>query len=187
MEAITWDMHATQGLSTRRAIRGAAICVAFAGLVHLISAPQHVDHVGHALFLMLAGVTEVVWGLAFWRKPSAVLYSLGVVLAGAFILLWAITRIVPAPFGHGPGDVEVVGIASKLAESAGLAGLLAMIALGARSRAIRKSAGVSSHKTWRISSGVKWRCSRTPSDSSPAVGVWCIPLARSSPKKTSAS
>ena len=134
MEAITWGIHDKQGLGTRRAIRGAAICVVFAGLVHLLSAPQHLEHVGHALFLILAGVTEVAWGLAFWRKPSAALYSLGVVVAGAFILLWAITRVVPAPFGHGPGDVEVVGIISKLAESVGLGGLLAMILLGAHQR-----------------------------------------------------
>ncbi len=138
MEAIAWSIHDGQGLTTRRAINGAAICVAFAGLVHLLSAPQHLEHVGHALFLILAGVTEVSWGLAFWRKPSAALYSLGVVLAGAFIVLWAITRVVAAPFGHGPGDVEVAGIISKLAEGVGLGGLLAMILLGARSGDIRR-------------------------------------------------
>jgi len=137
MEAIAWSRHDGQGLNTQRAIRGAAVCVAFAGLVHLFSAPQHLEHVGHALFLILAGVTEIAWGLAFWRRPSAALYSLGVVLAGAFIVLWAITRVVPAPFGHGPGDVEVVGIISKIAEGVGLGGLLAMILLGTRSSDIR--------------------------------------------------
>lgn len=132
MAAITWDMPDKLGLGTR-----AAICVMFAGLVHLFSAPQHLEHFGHALFLILAGVTEIAWGLAFWRRPSAGLYSLGVVLAGAFIVLWAITRVVTAPFGHGPGDVEVVGIISKIAEGVGLSGLLAMILLGAHSDDLR--------------------------------------------------
>ncbi len=140
MEATTLGRLDKQGSGTRQAIRGAAIGIVFAGLVHLLSAPLHSDHVGHALFLMLAGLTEVAWGIAFWRKPSSTLYSLGVVLAGAFILLWAITRVTPAPFGHGPGELDAVGLLSKVAEGAGLAGLLAIVFLGARSGELRRSA-----------------------------------------------
>ena len=115
----------------------AAIFIVLAGLAHLLAAPQHLDHVGHGFFLLLAGVSEIAWGIAFWRRPSMALYALGVVMAGAFIMLWALTRVTPAPFGHGAGEVEFIGIFSKVAEGAGLAGLAAMVLLGARSLDVR--------------------------------------------------
>ena len=49
MEAIAWGRHDGHGLSIRRVMRGAAICVALAGLVHILSAPQHVEHFEHGL------------------------------------------------------------------------------------------------------------------------------------------
>ncbi|MBI4499480.1 MAG: hypothetical protein HY689_16455 [Chloroflexi bacterium] len=119
---------------------GAVVFIVLAGVLHLFAAPDHLDHAGHALFLVLAGIAEIAWGIAFWRKPSSTLYGVGIVLAGAFLLLWAITRVVPAPFGHGPGEVEVLGIASKIAEGVGLGGLLAIILIGAHIRTIPWSA-----------------------------------------------
>lgn len=120
--------------SRRRAATGAALLAILAGLLHLLLAPQHMDHLGHGLFLTLAGVAQVAWGVAFWRKPSTALYNLGIVLAGTLIALWAITRVLPAPFGHGgPGEVEAYGILSKAAEGLGLAVLLAMVFGGERS------------------------------------------------------
>ncbi len=121
----------------RRTVTGAALLALFAGLLHLLLAPQHIDHLGHGLFLALAGVAQVAWGVAFWRKPSSALfYGVGIVLAGALIALWAITRVVPAPFGHGgPGEVEAYGILSTVAEGLGLAVLLAMALVGERPQA----------------------------------------------------
>ncbi len=137
MEAIIRARPSEQSSDRRRATAGAAIFIVLAGLAHLLAAPQHLDHVGHGLFLALAGAAEVGWGIAFWRKPSASLYGLGVVLAGALIALWAMTRVVPAPFGHGSGEVEAFGIISKLAEGAGLVGLIAVVFLGTYSGSIR--------------------------------------------------
>ena len=139
MEKTMFAGLANQSLGQRRLTAGAVAFIVVAGVLHLWLAPQHLEHVGHALFLALAGIVEIVWAIAFWRKPSAALYSLGVVLAGAFIVLWAITRITPAPFGHGPGDVELVGVMSKVAEGAGLAGLVAIALLGFQSGQIQWS------------------------------------------------
>jgi len=133
METTTFGRLLDQSLGQRRVSEGAVVFIVVAGMLHLFAAPQHLDHVGHALFLLLAGIAEVAWGIAFWRRRSSALYGLGVVLAGAFLVLWAITRVVPAPLGHGPGEVEVVGILSKLAESAGFGGLLAMVLFGVHS------------------------------------------------------
>lgn len=121
----------------RRAAEAAAGFAVFAGLLHLYLAPQHMGHPGHGLFLLTAGALQVGWGIAFSRRPSSALWSLGVVLAGVLIALWAITRLLPAPFGHGgPEEMDAFGVLSKAAEGAGLAMLLAMILVGRRSREI---------------------------------------------------
>ncbi|GEM_PF-1042680 len=119
----------------RQAATGAAVLAVLAGLLHLYIAPQHLSHLGHGLFLALAGAAQVTWGVAFWRKPSAALLRLGVVLAGTLIALWAITRVLPAPFGHGgPGEAEAYGILSTVAEGLTLVVLLAMVLAEARSQ-----------------------------------------------------
>ncbi|MBI4329578.1 MAG: hypothetical protein HY685_06910, partial [Chloroflexi bacterium] len=118
-----------QDTGGRRLAAAAAMLAILAGILHLYIAPQHMNHLGHGLFLGLTGVAQVAWGIAFWRKPSsALLYGVGIIGAGALIALWAITRVLPAPFGHGgPGGVEAYGILSVVAEGLGLAVLLAMV------------------------------------------------------------
>lgn len=101
--------------------RGAALLIGLAGLIHLVITPQHWAHSpAHGLLFAVVGVVEVVWAVMAWRRPSARLYSVGLVLAVGLVVLWTITRILPAPFGHGgPEPVEPYGIVCKLAETLG--------------------------------------------------------------------
>jgi hypothetical protein len=95
----------------------AAILLSAAGALHVGAAPQHLGHsLAHGLFLLVIGVGELLWAAAYWRRPSPGLQVSGAVLAGASIVLWAITRVLPAPFGHGPEELGFIDIASKLPE-----------------------------------------------------------------------
>lgn len=95
----------------------AAVLLSVSGALHVAAAPQHWGHSpAHGLFLMAVGLGEMLWSAAFWRGPSSGLRAAGMVLAGGSIVLWAITRVLPAPFGHGPEAIGPMDVASKLPE-----------------------------------------------------------------------
>jgi hypothetical protein len=107
--------------------RLAVVAIAFAGLVHLIVAPEHYAHSpAHGIFFVISGIAEIGWAFAYWRWPSERTYYVGVSLAGALLILWGITRIVPMPFEHEIGEIDLAGLACKASE---LVGLLALVAL----------------------------------------------------------
>lgn len=106
--------------------------IALAGVIHLGIAPIHYAHApAHGIFFAAAGIAEILWALAFWRRPSLRLYHTGLALAGGLVVLWAITRALPAPFGHGPEMIEARGVVCKLSE---LIGLLALVLLALQGR-----------------------------------------------------
>jgi len=74
----------------------AAILLSTVGALHVGAAPQHFGHsLAYGLFLLVIGLGELLWAAAFWRRPSPGLKVSGAVLAGASIVLWAITRVLP--------------------------------------------------------------------------------------------
>jgi glucose dehydrogenase len=88
-----------------------------AGLIHLVVIGQHWTHApAHGIFFAIAGLLQIGWSVAFWRKKSQVLQRIGIVMVLSFVCLWALTRVLPAPFGHGPEEVDVPGLASKACE-----------------------------------------------------------------------
>ena len=90
----------------------AAVLLSTAGAIHLGAAPQHWGHSpAHGLFLFTVGLAELLWAAAYWRRSSPSLTTLGAVLAGGSIVLWGITRVLPAPFGHGPEALGVLLVA----------------------------------------------------------------------------
>ncbi len=108
------------------------LVIALAGLIHLGIAPEHYAHApAHGAFFVLAGVAEILWALAFWRRPTPRRYHLGLALAGGLIVLWAITRVLPAPFGHGPEPVNASGLVCKASE---LIGVLSLVMLAVQGR-----------------------------------------------------
>lgn len=117
---------------------GASVFMIAAGLIHLLIAPLHWAHApAHGLFFALSGVAEVAWGITYWRKPTTTMQDLGVVMAGGMIALWIITRLLPAPFGDEPGELELTGIVSKLLEGLALIALIARSVSGAASGEVK--------------------------------------------------
>jgi len=116
-----------------------AAVIALAGLIHLGIAPEHYAHApAHGVFFVLAGVAEILWALAFWRRPTPRRYHLGLALAGGLIVLWAVTRVLPAPFGHGPEPVNASGLVCKASELIGVLSLVMLAAQGQLMGAIRQ-------------------------------------------------
>jgi len=108
------------------------LAILLAGVIHLLIAPEHYNHSPvHGIFFVGVGLVEIGWALAFWRRPSVGLFRIGVALAGGLVILWALTRILPAPFGHGPEPVNASGLVCKASELLGLV-TLAMLALPGR-------------------------------------------------------
>ena len=104
----------------------AAILLSAAGALHLGAAPEHWGHSpAHGMFLLAIGIGEMLWAAVFWSRPSPGMSATGAVLAGGSIVLWAITRVLPAPFGHGAEEIGAMDLASKMPEMLVLAMLLA--------------------------------------------------------------
>ena len=113
-----------------------------AGAIHLWIIPEHWEHSpAHALFFLLVGVAQIVWGVAVWRQPSTKLYYIGACMAGWLIVLYVITRWLPAPFGHGPEEIDMIGIVTKLFEGLGMVALVILIFRDLNFRAGRLAAG----------------------------------------------
>ena len=115
-----------------RAKRLALVAMAamfLAGALHLAIIPHHWAHApAHGLFFLLSGILQIGWVLAYWRTRSPSLSQAGFVMALALILLWALTRVIRAPFGHGPEEIDTAGLATKACEAICAAALGLLIA-----------------------------------------------------------
>lgn len=121
-----------QNTLTKNLIAWSAVATILAGAIHLIIVPEHWGHApAHGLFFLIVGFLQIVWGIAVWRKPSTRLYYVGVVMAGWLIVLYVLTRVFPAPFGHGPEGVHAIDVACKLCEAVGMLTLGILIFQGA--------------------------------------------------------
>lgn len=103
-----------------------------AGIIHIWIVPQHWEHApAHGLLFLMVGIVQILWGIAIWREPSTRLYYVGVLMAGWLIVLYAITRWLPAPFGHGgPEAIDTIGLVCKLCEVLGMFSLVVLIFQG---------------------------------------------------------
>lgn len=130
----------TQGFQRSGLVTGAAVLMIIAGLIHIVIAPTHWSHApAHGLFFVIMGLAQIVWGLLFWRFPSASLYQSGIILAGSLLTLWVITRLLPAPFEHAPGTIDLAGILCKTSELLGIALLVAIVLAGVNGNQQRRS------------------------------------------------
>ena len=120
-----------QNALTKNLIAWSALATVLAGVIHLVIVPDHWKHApAHGLFFLLVGILQIIWGIAVWRKPSTRLYYIGVVMAGWLIVLYALTRLLPAPFGHGPESIRTIDIVCKLCEGLGMISLAILIFQG---------------------------------------------------------
>jgi hypothetical protein len=126
---------------TRSLVIGSAIMTILAGLIHLVLVPGHVEHApAHGLFFLLVGLAQIVWGIMVWRQPTLKLYYIGAVMAGWLIVLYGVTRWLPAPFSHGPEGIETIDLVCKLCEGLGMISLLVLIFQGLVFHASRSNA-----------------------------------------------
>ena len=116
---------------TRKLIAGSAIMTILAGIIHLVLVPRHIEHApAHGLFFLLVGLAQILWGMLVWRQPSLKLYYIGAVMAGWLIVLYGVTRWLPAPFAHHPEAIETLDLVCKLCEGAGMVTLIILIFQG---------------------------------------------------------
>ena len=109
----------------------ASLAIAFAGIVHAFLAPEHFAHApAHGLFFAASAVVEIAWAYLFWRRQDEKTYYAGLMIAGGLIILWAATRVLPAPFEHEIGIIDPGGIVCKASELVGISALLILASQG---------------------------------------------------------
>lgn len=102
-----------------------------AGIIHLVLVSAHMEHApAHGLFFLLVGIAQILWGVLVWRQPSLKLYYIGAITAGWLIILYGVTRLLPAPFSHGPEAIQTIDLVCKLCEALGMISLLILIFQG---------------------------------------------------------
>jgi len=99
--------------------------MALSGAIHLAITPERSEHApAHGLFFAALGVVQIGWAAAYWMLPGRWLRWTGFVLSGGMIVLWAVTRSLPAPFSGTPEEIDMAGVASKILEAIAMASLL---------------------------------------------------------------
>ncbi len=112
-----------------------------AASIHFAVSPDHFkEYALYGLFFAALGWFQVVWGAAYFARPSSGLAALGGAVNAAVVAIWIVSRTAGLPFGPTPGVPEPVGLADAVAsELEGLlvAGTVMQIvgALAARGRA----------------------------------------------------
>src|SRR3972149_4745436 len=103
----------------------ACLFMASRGVVHFAITVEHSEHApAHGLFFALLGTLQLGWAVAYWLLPTPAVRTCGFILSGGMILLWGLTRLVPAPFQAFPEPVDPAGLASVGLEAAAMAALL---------------------------------------------------------------
>jgi hypothetical protein len=89
-----------------------------AGIIHLVLVPQHLAEArGTGLYFCLVGAAQVIWALLFVLRPTRPLALVGLVAMAAHpIVLYAMTRILPAPFVGAPEHPDLIGIVTVVLE-----------------------------------------------------------------------
>jgi hypothetical protein len=120
-----------QNTSTKGLIILSTALTVLAGIIHLLLVPRHMEHApAHGLFFLLVGLMQIIWGVMIWRQPSLQLYYIGAIMAGWLLILYGVTRLLPAPFSHGPEAIETIDIVCKFCEGVGMISLLILIFQG---------------------------------------------------------
>ncbi len=134
-----------------RAVRSPAVWLAaatsaYAGVIHLVVAPEHLRHWwGFGLFMLAVGLGQL--GLAWWivRRPAAVAATVGIVGSVAVVAVYLVAHtrgldIGPAVDGHGGGhDAETAGpaaIAATIGELVTIGALVTLLSLTLRRRVV---------------------------------------------------
>ncbi len=130
---------------------GALIALTVAGAVHLLAAPDHVQHMTiHGMFLLDVGVAQLAWVLVALKRQTRSVALAGIALSGGMLLLYFLLNSVPSPFpGHltlHARTLDWTVTVTKAAEATGfvlLVWLLSATSQPARGASYRLRTGIS--------------------------------------------
>jgi hypothetical protein len=106
----------------------AIIAMTLAGLIHLgLALVGRGNPLAHSLFFGAVGALQFAWSAAFWCRPAPALQRLGLALAGGAVILWLVTRVLPAPFAGTRGDISALGVTAALSEGLAIIALIGLI------------------------------------------------------------
>ena len=129
--AIFAALNMARNTPSKALILLSAIMTILAGIIHLVLVSAHMEHApAHGLFFLFVGIAQIIWGVKVWRQPSLKLYYIGAITAGWLIILYAVTRLLPAPFSHTPEAIETIDMVCKFCEALGMLSLLILIFQG---------------------------------------------------------
>lgn len=82
----------------KKVITLAFVGMAVAGVGHIFVAPTHMQHMTvHGAFLLVVGVAQVGWALAWLRWRLHAMLVSGLAPSGGVLLLWTMLYVVPSP------------------------------------------------------------------------------------------
>ena len=89
-----------------------ALASAGAGVIHLTVAPDHLrEFLAFGVFLMVAGVAQLVWAGLVWTQPSRRVLVAGAAGNALVVLLWIASRTSGLPIGPEHWTPEAAGFA----------------------------------------------------------------------------
>lgn len=115
-----------------------AIAGLLSGLSHVtLQAFGHISLLPHFLFFLVFGGLQIFWSVLFFikHKRSDLFYYSGIALHGGFLGMWALTRLLNAPFIGSPESVGFIGLAVALCE---LIALIAIVASQTKSAIVKE-------------------------------------------------
>ena len=122
----TFPVGYLRNLGTASAFRFIAImAIAVSGAIHLSIAPAQASHaLAHGMFFSGLGAAQLVWAIAFWRRPSMPLLAwTGIALSAGVIILWMLTQVA-SPFEFERHEIDRTLMTTKVCEFVAFIGLL---------------------------------------------------------------
>lgn len=97
---------------SRLAARCAAIASFGAAVIHIAVAPMHWrDWLPAGVFFVALALFQLIWALVIWTRPMGWLLTVGILVNGASVALWATSRTAGPPVGPFAGQPEAVDTA----------------------------------------------------------------------------
>jgi hypothetical protein len=116
------ELRAAEVIADRARDRRTAVIVAAAGSlvaagVHVAVCPEHFhEALRLGVFFVIASLTQTGWAVLLVRRPSRVMFAIGLAGNLGMVVLWTLTRTVGLPFHL--AEVEAVGVVDAIATSA---------------------------------------------------------------------
>jgi hypothetical protein len=97
---------------SRLAARCAAIASFGAAVIHIAVAPMHWrDWLPAGVFFVVLALFQLIWAVIIWTRPMGWLLTVGILVNGASVALWATSRTAGPPVGPFAGQPEAVDTA----------------------------------------------------------------------------